>query len=112
MSCAITRLGRVIALGVVVQLLACAHAACDQEPPAALESVWRDYLELPGQKAIAIAGSPRRTHWVVGVVSGFQKDADADSAALAECAKRRVASRVQPQCVLFARNEKIVWRGY
>jgi hypothetical protein len=72
---------------------------------------WRDYLALPAQRAIAIAGNPRRDRWVVGASSGLETRAQAESEALFECQRRRGLRRIQAECVLYAVGDEIVWRG-
>lgn len=94
-----------------ITAIGCAHPAAVRIP-GELEDVWGEYLELEPHKAMMIAGSPDRKHWVAGVVGGFETAAEAMAAARSECADRRSKHRIQAQCVPFAEGEKLVWRGY
>jgi hypothetical protein len=99
-------------------LVACApHTASLQpEPNIAsphpdLGAAWRDFLALPAQRAMAIAGDPRRDRWVVGASGGHATRGQAETEALSECRRRRGMRRLQTACVLYAVGDEIVWRG-
>ncbi len=86
-------------------------ASSDALPHPDLAPVWRDYLALPAERALAIAGDPRRDRWVAGASSGHDTRNRAESEALRECQKRRGMRRMQAACVLYAVGDEIVWRG-
>jgi len=79
------------------------------EPDEHLAAVWRDYRRLPEHRALAIAGDLRRNVWVAGSSGGHATAADAERAALAECAARRHDQRAQAMCSLYAVGDEIVW---
>jgi hypothetical protein len=91
-------------------LLACASP--DASPHPALESAWHNYRTLPAQRALAIAGDPRRGPWVTAASGGNATRGDAEADALTECRVRRAARRMQAECVLYAVGDEIVWRGH
>jgi len=81
-------------------------------PHEALTRVWRDYSELPDQRALAIAGElERRERWVAGASGGHASLRDAEEAALRECARRRQERRMQDACRLYAVGDEVVWPG-
>jgi len=92
-----------------VLLLACAPGPT--APHRDLARVWRDFLKLPQERALAIAGDPRRDRWVTGSSGGHVTRGEAEAAALSECQRRRGVSRLQAVCVLYAVGDEIVWRG-
>ena len=73
--------------------------------------MWHDYLALPGERALAIAGDPRRDRWVTGASGGHPTREEAEDAALAECGRRRAQRRMQDPCQLYAVADEIVWTG-
>lgn len=91
------------------------QAACATEgaksPQSELERVWRDFLELPTERAMAIAGDPRSNRWVTASSAGHRNLDVAIEAALSECRKRRQLRRLQEHCVVYAAGDEIVWRG-
>ena len=102
--------------GAVARLLLCSAAllllsACaGNRVPAhpKLDRVWRSYTKLPAQRALAVAGDPRRA-WVSAAVGGADTQEGADERALAECRVRRRARRMQSPCRVYARGDAIVW---
>ncbi len=88
-----------------------ACAAGGSAPHADLASVWRDYLELPLERALAIAGDPQRDRWVTGASGGHATPEAAAQAALDECLALRRMRRLQDACVPYAAGDEIVWRG-
>lgn len=90
-------------------LLACASDRASPHPD--LAPVWRDFLALPAQRALAIAGDPRRGRWVTAASAGHATREAAEAEALAECRKRRALRRMRAECVLYAVGDEIVWRG-
>jgi hypothetical protein len=103
-------LGRRIAIGgTAVLLLACASDGAS--PPPDLAAVWRDFLALPAERALAIAGDPRRDRWVTAASAGHASRAEAEAGALAQCRMQRGMRRLQAACVLYAVGDEIVWRG-
>jgi hypothetical protein len=90
-------------------MLACAS---DQAAPhPSMASAWRDYLALPQERALAIAGDPRRPTWVAGASGGHATREQAEAEALARCQQQRQLRRMRAECVLYAVGEEIVWRG-
>src|SRR5262245_32965332 len=66
---ALHAVARWMALGsAAAMLLACASDARSPHPD--LARVWRWYLTLPAERALAIAGDPRRDRWVIGASGG------------------------------------------
>jgi hypothetical protein len=103
-------LGRRIAVaGAAVLLLACASDGASPHPD--LAAVWRDFLALPAERALAIAGDPGRDRWVTAASAGHATRAEAEAAALSQCRIRRGNRRMQAACVLYAVGDEIVWRG-
>ena len=78
-------------------------------PHENLIRVWREYLEMPGQRALAIAGDPRRSRWVAASSGGHATPGAAQQDALRACRVRRGIRRLQPACVLYAVGDQIVW---
>ncbi len=95
--------------GMALLLLACASDAALPHPD--LAPVWRDFLELPENRALAIAGDPQRDRWVVGYTGGHATRGQAEAEALLRCRRRRGMRRMQAACVLYAVGDEIVWRG-
>lgn len=96
-------------------LLACAALlapGCASEsrraPHPAIASLWREYLELPPARALALAGDLDRL-WVGAVAGGQASQIDAEQSALAECRRRRLARRMRAPCRLYATGGEIVW---
>lgn len=97
-----------VGLGVVLALWGCAG------PPAVprqIASVWRDYEELPPERALAIAGELRHARWVAGASGGQPSRAAAEAEALRQCAKRRAQRRMLDPCHLYAVGDEVVWPG-
>lgn len=90
-------------------LLACASDPAPAHPD--LARVWRDFLALPAERALAIAGDPRRDNWVAGASGGHTTREEAETDALVECLRRRRARRLQAACALYAVGDEIVWNG-
>ncbi|MBW2715070.1 MAG: hypothetical protein JRD03_03295 [Deltaproteobacteria bacterium] len=82
-----------------------------ETPPAELAEVWRAFLALPTQRALAIAGNPRQDRWVTAASAGHATREQAEAEALSECRVRRGMRRMQAECVLYAVGNEIVWRG-
>jgi hypothetical protein len=102
-------LGRQIAIAwAAVLLLACAFDGASPHPD--LAPTWRDFLELPAERALAIAGDPRRDRWVAGASGGHATRGRAEAAALLECRRLRGIRRIQAACALYAVGDEIVWR--
>ena len=88
-------------------------SGCANDPNAPhrhLVQVWREYVEIPDHRALAIAGDPRRSRWVTAASGGHSTQDAAKENALRECRVRRKIRRLQPQCVLYAVDGQIVWR--
>ena len=73
--------------------------------------VWRDFLALPEERALAIAGDPLRTNWVTGAAGGHASREEALEAALGECGRRRLRHRMRAPCQPYAVGAEIVWTG-
>jgi len=102
--------GRQIALAWTVLLLSgCVSDGASPHPD--LAPAWRDFLALPAERALAIAGDPRRDRWVTGASGGHATRAQAEAEALVRCRKLRGLRRIQAACVLYASGDEIVWRG-
>jgi len=103
-------LGRHIAVAwTAALLLACASDRAVPHPD--LAPVWRDFLALPAERALAIAGDPRRDRWVAGLSGGHATRGQAEAEALLECRRRRGLRRMQAACALYAVGDEIVWRS-
>ena len=97
-----------VRLGLCIALL----SACATSPPPIhreLTTIWRDYRELPAERALAIAGDLRNDQWVAGAAGGRASRAEAKEAALAECSRRRAQRRMQMPCGLYAVGDEVVW---
>lgn len=89
-------------------------AACTTRGPALrpdFARIWQDYLELPEERALAVAGDLRRNPWVAGVVGGYATREEAEEAALAACRVRRHQRRMQDACQLYASGDEVLWQG-
>ena len=84
--------------GLVV--LACAQSDAPHPPQSSFATTWRAYQALPAERALAIAGDLRSERWVSGASGGHATRADAESAALRECRRRRHDQRMQDPCLL------------
>jgi hypothetical protein len=89
---------------------ACA-ASVPAEPHPDLAELWRSYQALPAERALAVAGDPRRL-WVAGLVGGEPTREEAEWSALAQCGQRRAARRLQVPCRLYAVGDEIVWEEW
>ncbi len=106
------RLARVLASMTALLLVTLALAACESGGTTAhlnLRRVWNDFLELPRERALAIAGDPRRNHWITAASAGHDSRDEAEAAALEECAKHRERRRIQAPCEIYGVNDEIVW---
>jgi hypothetical protein len=92
-------------------LLLVACAASGPAPRPEFAQVWRRFLELPEERALAVAGDLRRNPWVAGISGGRATREEAEEAALAACHERRTLRRIQDACQLYASGDEIVWRG-
>jgi hypothetical protein len=91
-------------------LLACLACAAKQaEPHPGMEMLWREFLAMPHERALAIAGDPARSRWVGAASGGHASASEAEEDALAECRRRRAVRRLQDACVVYARGDEIVW---
>jgi hypothetical protein len=86
-------------------------ASYHRAPHPDLARVWRSFLALPEERALMIAGDPRRDLWVVGASGGHASPEEAEDSARAECMQRRAQRRIQAACQLYAIGEEIVWVG-
>ena len=100
--------------GLVLAMVAFAVGGCvsnANSPHPDLAQVWRDYQELPAERALAIAGDPRRDRWVTGAAGGHANLERAEEEALLQCRVRRGQRRLQAPCLIYAVGDEIVWRG-
>ena len=88
--------------------IACASDG-DFVPHPDLAPVWKEFLAMPAERAMAIAGDPRRDRWVIGATGGHAERAEAEAEAIRQCKARRGVRRMQAPCVLYAVNNEIVW---
>jgi hypothetical protein len=100
-----------LALATALPVLACATTTQRRSPHPALAKVWRDFVALPEERALAIAGDPLGEIWVTGAAGGQVSRELALDAALGECGRRRARHRMQAACVPYAVGEEIVWAG-
>ena len=97
-----------LGVGVAAAVLGCSSPG---EPPHPnLTAAWRSFLALPAERAMAIAGDPRRDRWVTAASAGHPSKGQAEEGALSECRKRREARRIQASCVLYAAGSEVVWQ--
>jgi hypothetical protein len=82
-----------------------------RQPDPSLAGLWRDYQQLPGHRALAVAGSFRSDRWVAGMSGGHATPADAEQSALERCRAERVRRREQAMCRIYAVGDEIVWTG-
>jgi hypothetical protein len=94
-----------------ILLLLCGCATKPNSPHRNLTQVWQEYLDIPDQRALAIAGDPRRSRWVSAASGGHSTSSAAQEDALRECRVRRKIRRLQPACVLYAVGKQIVWQS-
>jgi len=98
-----------IALAAAPLALACATPRTSPHPK--LAEVWREFLTLPDERALAIAGDPLRDNWVTGSAGGQASREEALDAALGECGRRRAQHRMQAACEPYAVGAEIIWNG-
>lgn len=97
--------------GAVLAAQGCASTPVPGTPHPSLARLWRSYQALPAERALAIAGDPRR-QWVAGFVGGQPNRDDAERIALTKCHQRRTARRLQVPCHLYAVGDEIVWQEW
>lgn len=105
----LARARRIALAWTAVLFLACASEGALPHPD--LAPAWREFLALPEQRALAIAGDPQRDRWVAGASGGHATRDQAEAEALLQCRMRRRARRLQAACLLYAVGDEIVWRG-
>lgn len=93
--------------GAVLLFAACATGS-RTEPHPGIASLWRDFLNMPPERALALAGDPDRA-WVGAAGGGYASQIEAEESALAKCRRRRAARRMQAPCRLYATGREIVW---
>ena len=101
------RITRLVAL----TLLLVPACASGPTPQPELVRAWHEFRELPEQRAIAIAGDPRRGPWLTAASGGHATRDEAVAEALLRCQVRRESRRMQAACVLYGVGNEIVWRG-
>ena len=100
----------IAAVWLAALLSACAYAG--PLPHTNLEPTWRDYLALPAERALAVAGDPRGDRWVAGYSGGNATRDRAEVEALLKCQELRGFRRLQAPCLLYAVGDEIVWQGH
>jgi hypothetical protein len=98
-----------VGFGVLIAAMGCVSRP--GPPDLNLAEVWRDYRKLPGERALAISGNIRQDRFVAGAAGGAATMAEAEAAALRECATRRLRQRQQAACEIYAIGDEIVWPG-
>ena len=78
------------------------------EPHPEILPLWRSFLEMPRERALALAGHPER-QWVGGAAGGYVSQLEAEEGALSQCRERRRRRRLQAPCRLYATGDEIVW---
>jgi hypothetical protein len=78
------------------------------EPHPGIGSLWRDFLEMPPERALALAGDPDRV-WVGAASGGHASQLEAEESVLAGCRRRRADRRMRAPCRLYASGGEIVW---
>ena len=101
----------VLALTLLLSLAVSCTSNPTRQPHRGIERLWSDFSALPQQRALALAGDPDGI-WVAGAGSGEPSPAAAEKTALAACAAKRGARRMQSPCLLYATEEKIVWPAW
>jgi hypothetical protein len=74
-----------------------------------MKKIWREYLDLPVERALALAGDPDSV-WVAGAAGARATREEAEQSALATCEVRRKDRRMQAPCRLYAVGDEVVWR--
>ena len=90
--------------------IACAMDG-DFVPHPDLAPIWQDFLAMHAERAMAIAGDPRRDRWVVGITGGHAERAQAEAEAIRQCRVKRGVRRMQAACELYAVGDEIVWQS-
>ncbi len=104
-----TRTGRkrlLGALGAASVLVACGTPRVPPHPN--LDRFWRYYVELPDQRALVLAGDPKRL-WVAGSAGGAETLSQAEERATQECKRRRLLRRLPGLCRTYALGDQIIW---
>lgn len=96
-------------LGAAVLMSACQGPRIPPHPK--LDRVWRHYVELSDERALVVAGDPRRT-WVSGSAGGALTSSQAEESAEAECKRRRVLRRIPGRCRTYALGDRILWEDH
>ena len=97
---------RIGVLGAAAVITACGGARIPPHP--SLDRLWRHYLELPDERAMVVAGDPRRM-WVGASAGGAQTSEEAVERAMEACKSRRRARRLPGLCRTYALGDRIVW---
>jgi len=95
-----------MALAAVLAIPSCAGPRVPPHPH--LDRMWRQYVELPDERAMVVGGDPRRL-WVGASAAGAQTMEEAVERATVACKARRVARRVPGLCRTYALGDEIVW---
>jgi hypothetical protein len=74
------------------------------------ESEWKGYRELPGYKALAVAGDLGATY-VSGWTSEYYEQQKATADALKSCEERRRDRRIAGECRVYAIGDEIFQEG-
>jgi hypothetical protein len=98
-----------VVAGAALVQLACVSQRSLPHPD--LARIWRAFLALPEQRALAIAGDPQRDRWVSGASGGHESLEEAEENALVVCRQRRAQRRIQAACQIYAIGDEVVWAG-
>ncbi len=96
-----------LSIGAMLLVAACATGS-GEKPHPGISSLWRGYVKMLPERALAIAGNPEQ-RWVGAAGGGHASRLEAEASALAACRRRRTARRMQAPCRLYASGSEIVW---
>ena len=88
----------------------CCLSACaerQQLPYPDLRGLWVRFLELPDERALAIAGDGR-VRWIGEISGGHPSRAEAEQSALAACNEKRLRRRMRAACRVYAVGDEVV----
>ena len=110
------RISVVLGRAATLLLLAVAMSACFRSGSAIgvplrtttrFEAEWKRYVDLPGRKAMAVAGD-RTGRYVMGYGYAYPIQAMATAEALETCEERRLDQRMGGECRIYATGEEVV----
>jgi len=77
-------------------------------PHRNLDRMWRQYVKLPDERAMVVAGDPRRL-WVGASAGGAETSDEAVARAMEACKARRLVRRLPGLCRTYALGDEIIW---